>query len=437
MSWPPWSRARLRRPASAVMRAVLRVGDQGDARAAEHLLLAGGWDVQADGSLDGADLLVVDEWTPETDRHVVAARANGVRVTVLAELILDHLRSPVIAVTGTAGKTSACRALAHVLEGCGRPVSISSTARSANAWPDRSVEVDPAPGTVTIAELTSTHLCHMDSVRADVGVVTLLRPDHVDLHGDLERYYAAKRRMVERMPGSSSVVLPVDDQQTTDILGPIDRTTFGFGSSAGTAPDGAFEVDGHLVLAAGGRSAQRDLPATGTALRAAMAAAAAALAIGIDPQAVADALDGLPSVAHRLAARPGPGGVTIVDDSMAATPLKAASGIREAPPGPLVAIVGGNDVPAGAPVHASPEEVAALSEALLLVRERADCLIAFGPAAQRVVAHVPVDKELGSLADALDAALSRCPPGGTVMISPMFPLTPDDRARAAGAAPSR
>ncbi len=418
-------------------RAVLRVGDQGDARATEQLLLADGWDVQTDGPLDGAGLLVVDEWTPETDPHVVAAHATGVRVTVLAEIILDHLRSPVIAVTGTAGKTSACRALAHVLERCGRPVSISSTARSANAWPDRSVGVDPAPGTVTIAELTSTHLCHMDSVRADVGVVTMLRPDHVDLHGDLDRYYAAKRRLVGRMPASSSVVLPLDDQQTTDILGPIDRTTWGFGAMTGATPDGAFEVDGHLVLAAGGRSAQRDLPATGTTLRAAMAAAAAALALGIDPQAVADALDGLPSVAHRLAARPGPGGITIIDDSMAATPLKAAAGIRQAPAGPLVVVVGGNDAPAGAPVHASPEEVAALSEALLAVRARAHCLIAFGPAAQRVVAQVPVDQQVGSLADALDAALSRCPQGGTVMISPMFPLSPDDRARAAGAPPSR
>jgi UDP-N-acetylmuramoylalanine-D-glutamate ligase len=420
-----------------VKRAVLRVGDQGDARATEQLLLADGWDVQTDGPLDGAGLLVVDEWTPETDPHVVAAHATGVRVTVLAEIILDHLRSPVIAVTGTAGKTSACRALAHVLERCGRPVSISSTARSANAWPDRSVGVDPAPGTVTIAELTSTHLCHMDSVRADVGVVTMLRPDHVDLHGDLDRYYAAKRRLVGRMPASSSVVLPLDDQQTTDILGPIDRTTWGFGAMTGATPDGAFEVDGHLVLAAGGRSAQRDLPATGTTLRAAMAAAAAALALGIDPQAVADALDGLPSVAHRLAARPGPGGITIIDDSMAATPLKAAAGIRQAPAGPLVVVVGGNDAPAGAPVHASPEEVAALSEALLAVRARAHCLIAFGPAAQRVVAQVPVDQQVGSLADALDAALSRCPQGGTVMISPMFPLSPDDRARAAGAPPSR
>jgi UDP-N-acetylmuramoylalanine-D-glutamate ligase len=290
---------------------------------------------------------------------------------------------------------------------------------------------------VTIAELTSTHLCHMDSVRADVGVVTMLRPDHVDLHGDLDRYYAAKRRLVGRMPASSSVVLPLDDQQTTDILGPIDRTTWGFGAMTGATPDGAFEVDGHFVLAAGGRSAQRDLPATGTTLRAAMAAAAAALALGIDPQAVADALDGLPSVAHRLAARPGPGGITIIDDSMAATPLKAAAGIRQAPAGPLVVVVGGNDAPAGAPVHASPEEVAALSEALLAVRARAHCLIAFGPAAQRVVAQVPVDQQVGSLADALDAALSRCPQGGTVMISPMFPLSPDDRARAAGAPPSR
>ncbi|MGB1377442.1 MAG: hypothetical protein ACPG7S_06420, partial [Miltoncostaeaceae bacterium] len=92
-------------------RAVVRVGDARDARAAERIVAARGHAVDRGEVRPGDALLVVDEWTREHDPHVVRARALGVPVTVLAELVMNSLPRPVVAVTGTAGKTSTCRAL--------------------------------------------------------------------------------------------------------------------------------------------------------------------------------------------------------------------------------------------------------------------------------------------------------------------------------------
>ena len=60
----------------------------------------------------------------------------GRRVTCLAELVLRRAAVPVVGVTGTAGKTTACHRLAALLEAAGRPYAMARTARAANAWPD-------------------------------------------------------------------------------------------------------------------------------------------------------------------------------------------------------------------------------------------------------------------------------------------------------------
>ena len=71
-------------------------------------------------------VLVVDEWTPEHAPHVLAARAAGARVTCLAELVLRRAAVPVVGVTGTAGKTTACHRLAALLEAAGRPYAMGA-----------------------------------------------------------------------------------------------------------------------------------------------------------------------------------------------------------------------------------------------------------------------------------------------------------------------
>ncbi len=409
------------------MRARLLVSDPEDAAAAARLLAAAGWETQARPQHGPVDLIVVDEWTPETAPHVVAARASGTPVTVLAELVLQRAAGPVVAVSGTAGKTSTCRALAHIITACGGTVAISGTARSGNAWPDRSLVVAPPADAVTIAELTSTHLCHMGEVRADVAVLTRIRPDHSELHGGLERYYAAKRRLVDAAPPGAAYVLPVDDPVTMRLLGRPLVPGWAFGRVDRARMDGAFVVRDSVVLRAGGTEVAGPPGATGTALRAALAAACSAMALGVPPDAVAAALGGIPVVPHRMARHGVSRGITLIDDTMAATPLKALAAIRAVPDGPLVLIVGGDDAPGGTPVHTAPEESAALARALDLARSRADRLIAFGPAAQRVAAHVRVDDRTDDVTEALAVALARCPRGGTVLASPMFPVGPADR----------
>lgn len=408
-----------------------------DARAAERLLRAAGHEVvQGDGP-QGADLMLVDEWTAETAPHVQAARRLGVATTVLADLILDAHPGPVIGVTGTAGKTSTCRAIAHVLRAAGAAVTISETARSGNAWPDHSLARMPnappvADDTVLVAELTSTHLCFMRPVRPDVAVVTAIRPDHLELHGSLDAYVAAKRRLVEGQQPQDAVVVPGDDPTTTDFLGPLRARPWLFGAHD-AATDGCFRHGDGVLLRSGSTEvhARVHLPVAPLD-RAALAAGATALALGHPPGAIEPALATLPAPPHRMNARPGPRGIRLIDDTMAATPLKGAAAVRATAADHPVIVVGGDDAPNGSPVHASDVEARGLATALGEVRAAARYVVAFGPAAARVREHITPDAEVPDVSAALAAALRETPDGGTVLVSPMFPMTPAERLIVAG-----
>jgi len=119
---------------------------------------------------------------------------------------------------------------------------------------------------------------------------------------------------------------------------------------------------------------------------------------------------------------------------MAATPVKVRAALeRFGAPG-LVLVLGGDDALAGAPVHASPEEEALLAETLALARQRAATIVAFGPARRRILPHLAVDVEAHDIDAAISGAVEACPDGGTVLVSPMFPLTPAEREVAAGPA---
>ena len=411
----------------------VRIGTTGpDAHAAQALLRARGAEIVDDPDAP-VDMLVVDEWTAETAPQVIAARTAGAAVTVLAEMILADAPRPVVGVTGTAGKTSTCRALEAILRACTVPVAISTTARSGNAWPDHSLADQLAAGVpagcVVIAELTSTHLCHMTHVHPDVAVVTTIRPDHLELHGGYGAYVAAKRRLVAELADADAAVLPTDDPTTLDALGAVNGRLWGFGD----APTGlgAFAVPGGVLLRAPDGQCDAPTDLEGPPLRALLAAAAAALALGLTAAECADAVAHVPIVDHRQAQRPGPRGITIVDDSMAATPLKTHAALeRFIGPG-LVVVLGGDDALGGEPVHSGAEEQAALREALALVRESAAVVVAFGPVRDRIATHIACDSSCAEIDEALTLAIRSCPDGGTVLVSPMFPLTPAQRERAA------
>jgi UDP-N-acetylmuramoylalanine--D-glutamate ligase len=329
-------------------------------------------------------------------------------------------------VTGTAGKTTATRLAAAILDAADIPVAATSTARAANAWPDRGLLGRPvARGTWLAAELTSTHLCHMHAGPwADVAVLTCLWPDHVELHGSPEAYAAAKRRLLDgRRPGGPAVLPAGMAPPGGPVAGPVARF-----SAARSVRRGAWLAGGRLMarwdgppVDAGPASA---VPA-GVHPEAALAACAAALACGAPPGALADGLRAAPPLPHRLRTAGTLGGVPVLDDTMAATPAKAAAALARHGDGAVVLVAGGLDRPGGAPVHDHPAERALLARACAEATRAARAAVLFGPAARRLAPHlrgIPVEV-VADLPAALAAARALCADGPeAVLVAPMFPL---------------
>ncbi len=354
--------------------------------------------------LDRADALVVDEWTAETAPVVLAARDRGIAVTCLAQLVVDEARVPVVGITGTAGKTTTAWTLAGLLPTC----AIAADGRARNAWPDESLF--GAPGTPLVLELTSTHLCYLEVAPA-IAVVTCFWPDHVELHGSLGAYAAAKERLLEHQAGDSWAVLNADDpgSRRFDRVGVAQRAWF---SVAGPVEGGVGVRDGRLVARIDGERDVGAAPAAPTWRAAAAAAACAAILLGQEPHEVV-----VPELEHRQRVLGTGDGVTIVDDGMAATPAKALAALRRYPGAILLA---GGDDPG---VHGSPGERDALAAAC----RAAGRAVLFGAAAARLADLLPDAPQTPTLADALALARTLATPGDTILLAPMFPLTLADR----------
>ena len=404
---------------------VIRIHSDDDRLAAAALLAEPGG-IMGIGPGTNAPVLVVDEWTPQHHPDVLAARARGCRVTTLAELVMARAEGPIVAVTGTAGKTSTCHVLRALLISTGATVAMSDTARSSNAWPDHSLADTPTPlHVVLIAELTSTHLCHMEMARpVDVAIITTLRPDHADLHPNHAAYIESKTRILLGQGSGHAVVLPGDDPDTLDAIGPVaaDLWTFG-GPDTGTK--GAFRgPDGRCVLRdSRGAVAEGVLPdAPPVLIRAILAAAAGALALGTTPESLAPHLAHLTPAPHRQRELGRYRDARVVDDTMAATPRKTRAAIEAFASQNPVVVIGGDYLP-----H-DPAEVMAV---LVRIRDLRLRVVTFGDAGERLGTDAHAISWAPTVMGALGTAATIAGEGGLVLVSPMFPMEPADRDRVA------
>ena len=178
-----------------------------------------GIDVQPSVDLDAdpgdAEIAYLDVWTPEVAPRVETLRARGTRVSCLGDLLLERWKGPSIGITGTAGKTTTTALVASILRQAGIDVAVSRGARAGNLWPTADllerigVETDGA-GTTLLLELTSSHLAFMHSSPTLAAVISFW-PDHLELHGTLERYRAAKEQIVRYQHAGDRVVVNADD----------------------------------------------------------------------------------------------------------------------------------------------------------------------------------------------------------------------------------
>jgi UDP-N-acetylmuramoylalanine--D-glutamate ligase len=380
-----------------------------------------------------ADVSFLDAWTPEVAPRVVALRAAGARVTCLADLLLARAPGAVLAVTGTAGKTTTTALLARILHAAAIDVVVPEPGVAGNLWPDATLLAALArtpPPALLLMELTSSHLAFC-SASPTIAVVTSLWPDHVELHGSVDAYAHAKETIARDQDSDGWLVVP--DNGSCERFVASSRAEVARFSLEREVERGAFVRGGVLTVRWDGRESAAGLadalPLRGRCLAAALAACAAARAAGASPQALVDGLAGAEVPSHRLLEVARIGDVPVFDDGMAATPAKAAAALETWHDRSVVLVAGGEDSLATGRVHAAPEERALLGSACGLAARKARRIVLFGPAAARLAPLVPAAEIVETLAEAVARAIELAPGSAAVLVAPMFPLAHEERAR--------
>jgi UDP-N-acetylmuramoylalanine--D-glutamate ligase len=390
--------------------------------------------VRARASLDTEpghhDEAFLDVWTPEVAPRVALLRESGCVVRCLGDLVLERSPVPTIGVTGTAGKTTTASFLAYLLRTAGSTVHTGTTARAGTLWPTAELLPLPTEG-VVLMELTSSHLC-FTTRSPTIAVITCFWPDHLELHGSLERYRAAKESIVRHQNPSDIVVANEDDEAAAAIASLSPGRRFGF-SVTREVEAGAFTRGDEVVLrdASGERTFVLPPSLDAPRLQALLAAAATALATGALPESLR-----APELPPYRAACVGRLGETeLIDDGMAATPAKTASALHAYPDASVVLVAGGELEAAGLPVHASAEERELLEAACAEARRVARLVVLFGPAAARLAPSFERRSTLraATLDEAIGLASTHAEGAKVLVVSPMFPLPLEDRERIAPA----
>jgi UDP-N-acetylmuramoylalanine-D-glutamate ligase len=162
-----------------------------------------------------------------------------------------------------------------------------------------------------------------------------------------------------------------------------------------------------------------------------LAACLAAVAAGAAPAALATPLSSLQLPPHRVVEVGRPAGVPVVDATMAATPAKGAAALVAFPRASIVLVAGGAVESSAGPVHATAAEQELLERACADARRVARSVVLFGSAAQVLGPLLPGAMVEDDIEDAVERALTVLDGAAAVVVAPMFPVSPADRARVA------
>ncbi|PJK29766.1 UDP-N-acetylmuramoyl-L-alanine--D-glutamate ligase [Minwuia thermotolerans] len=262
---------------------------------------------------------------PEPHPAIRAATASGVEIAGDIELFVRACpEARVIGVTGTNGKSTTTALIGHVLTECRVDAEVGGNIGTA------ALDLEPPkPGTVCVLELSSYQLDLTESLKPKVSVLLNITPDHLDRHGGMAGYVAAKERLFARVGQGDTAVIGVDDDFGADLAQRLaDRHDVHVVPVAVGRPlaDGVYVLKGQLFdggLKIMDLAAARALPGAHNHQNAA-AAYAACRAIGCRTADIARAIASFPGLPHRIERIGEREGITFYNDSKATNAEAAA-----------------------------------------------------------------------------------------------------------------
>lgn len=355
-------------------------------------------------ALANADVVVVSPGVPLQDPFISRARQTGAELIGDIELFARVVQRPVVAVTGSNGKSTVATLVALMADQAGLHVGVGGNLGT----PALDLLTDD-DNEIYVLELSSFQLESTHSLRAAAAVVLNVTPDHLDWHGSMESYAKAKGRIYSN---AEVCIFNRDDAWSKRLAADLPRS-ISFGLNAATNADdfGLLEVDGRNWLARGRQPllATDELKLTGAHNHAnALAGLALGHASGLPLAPMLDVLRNFPGLPHRMEWIAQHDDVVFVNDSKGTNVGAAVAAVRGADR-PLVLIAGG---------EGKGQDFTELAEAAIgHVRH----MVLIGRAAAEiqtaVAGRIPVTRA-ESMQEAVMEAVRVAVPGDMVLLSP-------------------
>jgi UDP-N-acetylmuramoylalanine--D-glutamate ligase len=365
-------------------------------------------------SLREWEVLVLSPGIPPT--HPLVRKFEGAGCVICSEIEIGSAAAPapILAITGTNGKTTVTHLTAHLFQCAGFSAPVAGNVGT----PLCSVVTAPSllsAGAVISCEVSSYQLETIIRFRPAVACVLNVTPDHLDRYKTVDRYAEAKRRITLNQEAGDVLVLNADDPRCVAFAAGAKAEVWHF-SIERPVERGAFIRDGAVVLSLGNPDAAipvmplTDIPLPGMHNVAnVLAAVAMGVARGLDPAGMADAVRKFRAVPHRIEWVGRIGEVDYYNDSKA-TNLDSVEKALLSFTRPIVLIAGGRDK--GAPWTVLNDLVKARVKGLVLIGEAAPIgLAAWGGLVPRT--------EMGKdMEDAVRRCRAIASPGDVVLLSP-------------------
>lgn len=389
-----------------------------DSKAADQLrdeiplLLDQGIAVETGGhgerTFQNQDLIVVSPGVPADSQPLQQARALGEPVIGEIELASEFLPGPIVAITGSNGKTTTTTLTGEILAKSGRRTLVGGNIGRAAI----SLVEEATAETAIVLEVSSFQLETIRSFRPRIAVILNITPDHLDRHGSFAAYVNAKARIFENQGAEDFAVLNADDPACAALAERVQAKVFWF-SRRQAVERGAFVRHGKIVFRS--QEAENEImPVADVPLKGGhnienvLASVSSGMLMGCDPGQIADAVREFKAVEHRLEYVATVRGVEYYNDSKA-TNVDATIKALESFPANVHLILGGKDKGSDYTVLAD------------LLRQRVKRVYTIGAAAGKIESQIRGAAEI-TPAVTIDAAVKQAAasaqPGDIVLLAP-------------------
>jgi UDP-N-acetylmuramoylalanine--D-glutamate ligase len=354
------------------------------------------------------DLIVVSPGVPVDAPPLVQARAHGESVIGEIELAAQFLSGPIVAITGSNGKTTTTTLAGEIIKAGGFTALVGGNIGT----PAISLVEQANPKNITVLEVSSFQLETIQTFRPKVAVILNVTPDHLDRHRTFQAYTDAKARIFENQRSDDFLVLNADDPTCAELASRTRSKVFWF-SRKNEVQLGAHVRDGRLFFRDGKGQYEimlsSEIPLKGDHnVENVLAAICVGALMGCRPEQIRQAIRNFKAVEHRLEYVATVRGVEYYNDSKA-TNVDATIKALESFPANIHIILGGKD---------KGSDYTVLSD---LLRKRVKRVYTIGAAAEKIESHIKGAAEVihaETLENAIQKAAATAQTGDIVLLAP-------------------